>query len=304
MKKSIWVIVLLLVVVLGLLWFIKKDPSTPSADVEAVQDKSFNYAQDKIKITFLDIGQGDATFIEFPDGGQMLVDCAVDARVLEALGRAMPYYDHDIDYLVITHPDLDHYGGCSEILGRFEVKNIIYNGLKKEYDDFWTSFWQAVQSEPAKYITADHEDTWEIASTTLHFLYPDQPVALATSTWQKESNNSSIVFELNYAGKEVMLTGDMETDLEKYLLSVYGEQMDTDVLKIGHHGSSGASHQGFIDIASPEYSIISVGKNNNFGHPSARVLKRLERASSTIWRTDLRGDIVLEIDRDGQVVIN
>ena len=93
-----------------------------------------------LRITFLDIGQGDATFIEFPNGEQMLVDCAEDGKILEALGRVMPYYDRDIDYLMITHPDFDHYGGCTDVLNRFEVKNIVYNGFKKEYDDLGFEF--------------------------------------------------------------------------------------------------------------------------------------------------------------------
>ncbi|MFZ2189200.1 MAG: MBL fold metallo-hydrolase [Candidatus Magasanikiibacteriota bacterium] len=290
MKKTILFITILLLVVLGLLFFIKKDKVISNENTNLTTEQ-----QDKLKITFLDVGQGDATFIEFPDGQQMLVDCAIDGRILEALGRVMDYYDHDIDYLLITHPDSDHYGGCAEVLKRFDVKNIIYNGTKKEYDDFWVAFWQAVQAEQAKYVEVDHEDVWEIASTSLHWLYPDQPLALATSTWQKESNNGSIVFELNYNGKEALFMGDAEIDLEKYLLNTYGEQLETDILKVGHHGSSGASHQEFVDVVSPEYAIFSAGKNNQFGHPSPRVEKRLERASSTIWRTDLGGDIVCEI---------
>ena len=94
------------------------------------------------------------------------------------------------------------------------------------------------------------------------------------------------------------------TLLEKYLLSTYGEQLDTDILKVGHHGSAGASHQEFVDTVSPEYSVFSAGKGNPFGHPSPRVEKRLERASSTIWRTDLQGDITAEINEDGWVEIN
>ena len=297
MKKFFVAVLILLVVVLGLLWFIKKE------DV-SVETQDFASLQKHLKITFLDVGQGDATFVEFPDGRQMLVDCAIDGRILEALGRVMEFYDRDIDYLLITHPDFDHYGGCTDVLNRFEVKNIVYNGFKKEYDDFWIEFWEAVQNENAQYIEIDHEDTWEIASTTLHFLYPDQPLALVTSTWQKESNNSSIVFELNYAGVEALLTGDAEAELEEYLVHTYGEQIDTDMLKIGHHGSGGASIQEFVDMASPLYSAISCGLGNKFGHPSRRVTKRLERASSTIWRTDLQGDIVIEVYEDGELKIN
>ena len=297
MKKAIIFILILLVVVLGLLFYIK-DGDGVSETQDAVS------VQDKLKIVFLDVGQGDATFIEFPDGRQMLVDCAIDGRILEALGRVMEFYDKDLDYLLITHPDSDHYGGCEEVLSRFNVGTIVYNGFKKEYDDLWQSFWTAVQNENAQYIEVDSEDTWEVASTTVHFLYPDQPLVLVTTTWQKESNNGSIVFELNYAGVETLLTGDAEAELEEYLVHTYGEQIDTDILKIGHHGSGGASIQEFVDMTSPLYSAISCGLGNKFGHPSRRVTKRLERASSTIWRTDLQGDVIVIVDESGNIVLD
>ena len=297
MKKAIIFILILLVVVLGLLFYIK-DGDGVSETQDAVS------VQDKLKIVFLDVGQGDATFIEFPDGRQMLVDCAIDGRILEALGRVMEFYDKDLDYLLITHPDSDHYGGCEEVLSRFNVGTIVYNGFKKEYDDLWQSFWTAVQNENAQYIEIDSEDMWEVASTTVHFLYPDQPLVLVTTTWQKESNNGSIVFELNYAGVETLLTGDAEAELEEYLVHTYGEQIDTDILKIGHHGSGGASIQEFVDMTSPLYSAISCGLGNKFGHPSRRVTKRLERASSTIWRTDLQGDVIVIVDESGNIVLD
>ena len=301
MKKAIIFVSILLVVILGLLFYIKNDD-------KVLVDKNFVDEVDKLKITFLDIGQGDATFIEFPDGQQMLVDCSIDGRILEALGGIMEFYDKDLDYLLITHPDLDHYGGCEEVLNRFDVKTIIYNGLKKEYDDMWQSFWQAIQNENVEYIEIDHEDMWEIASTSLHFLYPDHAIAQDDKIPGKDkepgANNTSIVFELDYGGVEVLLTGDAETDLEEYLLQTYGEQLNTDILKVGHHGSGGASHQEFVDVVSPQSSIFSVGKDNHFGHPSLRVIRRLERASSTIWRTDLQGDIICEISENGEVIIN
>jgi len=295
MKKAIITILILLVIILGLLWYLKKD-EVKIGEVEVGE---------RLQITFLDIGQGDATFIEFPDGQQMLVDCAIDGRIIEALGRVMEFYDHDLDYLLITHPDLDHYGGCTEVLHRFDVKNIIYNGWEKDYVDFWVEFWQAIQDEKSKYIEIDQEDSWEIASTSLHFLYPDHAIRknpnIPGHDKETGANNASIVFELNYAGVEIMLTGDAEAELEEYLLATYGEQLDTDILKASHHGSGGASHQEFVDIASPLHTTISCGRDNNYGHPSRRVLKRLERASSTVWRTDWQGDIVVEIGDKGEI---
>lgn len=294
MKKIQFIIFFLLIVILGMLFFVKKN-KTPEQQVAGEKVENIG----KIKITFLDIGQGDATFIEFPNGEQMLIDCAIDARILEALGRVMPYYDRDIDYLMITHPDSDHYGGCEEVLERFDVKNIIYNGLRKEYDPMWQSFWWAKENEETNYYEIDKEDVWNIASTTLHFLYPDHSMAddpgIPGYQGETDSNDTSIVFKLEYGENSALFTGDAEQHVEEYLIAAYGDQLDADILKLGHHGSDSSSIQGFIDITSPAHAIASVGLDNKFGHPSRRVLKRVERIGGQSWRTDLQGDIRLEI---------
>jgi competence protein ComEC len=304
MQKFIYIIFIFLVIILGMLFNLKKGKLE---DREVYEDHE-NISTDYVKMTYLDIGQGDATFIEFPDGQQMLVDCSEDARVIEALGRVMPYYDKQIDYLMITHPDLDHYGGCTEVLKRFDVKNIVYTGMRKDYDDMWLEFWQAIEDEGGEYHEINSEDAWEIASTTLHFLYPDHPIKYSQNIpgLEKEvgANNTSIVFKLTYGDMDVLMTGDAEEELEEYLLTTYDEQLDVEALKIGHHGSGGSSIQEFVNITSPEYSFISCGAGNRFGHPSRRIIKRLERVSSTVWRTDLKSDIITMIYKDRIVVEN
>ena len=100
-----------------------------------------------LKAVFLDIGQGDATLLEFPDKRQMLIDCSKDRKILNALGRNMRFWDKTIDYLVITHPDRDHYGGCLDVIKRFDVKNIMYTGFQKKGDQFWEEFSKEIQSK-------------------------------------------------------------------------------------------------------------------------------------------------------------
>lgn len=285
---------ILLLIVLGLLWKIKSESSF-NPTIETIAEE----AEKNLKITFLDVGQGDASFIEFNDGQQMLIDCGIDARILEALGRVVPYYDRTIDYLVITHSDNDHYGGCIDVLDRFEVKNIVYNGLEKFSDNFWIEFWEKVENERANYFKIAKLDVWEIASTTITFYYPNHDLEenfnIPGETKKTNNNNTSIVLELNYLDHEVLFTGDMEESLEKYLLSVFAEKLDSDILKVGHHGSATASGQEFLDVVTPRYAIISAGQNNKFGHPSPRVLKRLERAGTEVLRTDSQGDIICEV---------
>lgn len=305
MKKAIVIVSFLLIITLALIWHLRTVESyiTSTSDIKVHRGTSEQTAvmaslTKNLTINFLDVGQGDAALINFLDGEKMLVDCGPDAGILSALGRVMPYYDREIDYLVVSHPDLDHYGGCIDVLNRFKVKNIVYNGLKKPGDKAWQWFWDLVQKSGAKYFELDQETIWDISSTTIDFLYPNKPVneLIKTDLYKNyNGNNLSIVFTLNYNGQQVLFTGDAETALEKYLIDIYGSKLKSVILKVGHHGSSNSSNKDFLSAVVPQWAIISVGKNNKFDHPTMRVLKKLERTGAKILRTDESGDITCQV---------
>ena len=265
-------------------------------NTESVEDSGSS--EDVLRVSYLDVGQGDATFITFPNGQQMLVDCAVDGRILEALGREMDFYDKFIDYLVITHPDKDHYGGCIDVLRRFDVGHIVHSGVGKK-SDFFDVFERVVESEQAMYHKLVGEHVWHIASTTIHFLYPDRDLVkdyrVPGSKKDTGFNNTSLVFRLSYAGISFLFTGDGEIELEQYILEKYGAFLDVDILKAGHHGGADSSSSKFLDVVSPLHTIFSAGKGNHYGHPSPRIIRRVERLGSAIWRTDRQGDILVYI---------
>lgn len=273
----------------------------------------FRYTQKQLhefKVTFFDVGQGDATFIQFENGDQMLVDCGADRKVLARLGKTMPFYDRTIDYLMVTHPDLDHYGGCVDVLKRYEVKKIVVNGKTKE-DEYWREWERGAMGEGAEIITMASPTVWIIASTTLEFISPDPGLKFEVKA--DDSNNYSIAFKLTHGSESFLLTADMEAPLEKALIKKYCSStagvetpgagvsrmasgcstLRADILKVGHHGSDTSSGEDFISAVRPNQAIISVGKRNTYGHPSRRVLKRFERAGVEILRTDQRGDIVV-----------
>lgn len=254
-----------------------------------------------LKIVFMDIGQGDSTLITFPNGKKMLVDCARDSVVLSALGRNMSWFDHDIDYLVATHPDADHYGGCIDVLKRYTVKHIYFNGFEKENSQLLQVFHQTVAAEEydgALYTVVTSTQSFIIAGVAVRFLYPDHDLIVdphIPGDSVVDSNNTSIVMKISYGDEDVLMTGDMEMPLENYLVQKLGKDLQVEVLKVGHHGSKSSSGEEFLHIVSPEYSTISDGKDNSYGHPSIRALKRLERTGTTILRTDLVGDILATI---------
>lgn len=259
-------------------------------------------ADQVLTVTFLDIGQGDASFLEFPTGEQMLIDCAVDARVLEALGRVMKPWDRHIDYLVVTHGDSDHYGGCIDVMKRYRIDHIVYNGYSKEGDAAWYVLKETMAAEGAEYVDVEKEQEWKIGDVRLHFLYPDHSMAtdprIPGVEKTVESNNTTVVIKATFGENDVLFMADAEDVLEEYLVKKYGNLLDVEVLKVGHHGSNSSSIKPFLDIVTPEHASISSGKGNSYGHPTGRVLKRLERAGTKIWRTDLGGDITMEIGRD------
>ncbi|MEK7131865.1 MAG: MBL fold metallo-hydrolase [Patescibacteria group bacterium] len=252
----------------------------------------------KFQVTFFSIGQGDAALIQFANGQKMLVDCGADRKILAKLGRALPFYDRTIDYVMATHPDLDHYGGCVDVLKNYNVKEIIINGRKKEYDPYWRVWDEAVKNEGANIKIVDSPQVWKIAGATLEFLSPDKSLALDVGV--DDSNNYSIVFRLKNNRTNYLFTGDMEEPLEYALVYKYCSitstvcpALQSDILKAGHHGSDSSSGENFLNFVNPQKAIISVGKNK-YGHPSLRVLKKLERAGTEILRTDERGDIFME----------
>ncbi len=282
MKKLIIIISLTIILITGLFLYSK-----------------LNNSQKHFQVTFFDIGQGDAALIQFNDGKKMLVDCGKDRNILAKLGQALPFYDRTIDYVLATHPDLDHYGGCVDVLKNYKVKEIIINGRKKEYDPYWREWDKTIKNEPGATIKiVDSPQEWIISSSTLQFLSPD--AALDLDVEADDSNNFSIVFKLTNASTTFLFTGDMEEPLEKALVHKYCSVSSTtcpalqaDVLKVGHHGSDSSSGEDFLNIVHPQIATVSVGKNNHYGHPSLRVLKKLQRVGAEILRTDKMGNIAL-----------
>lgn len=264
---------------------------------------TYYWYQEKLRHTFhvwfLDIGQGDSTLIQFENGQTMLVDCGPNKKVLSELGKVLPFYVRKIDYVLATHPDLDHYGGCVDVLKNYQVAHIVTNGRGKPNDAYWQTWDVVMRSEQADVITIASPTVWTIASDTLQFISPDPDLALDAAS--DDSNNYSVVFRLTHDTKRFLFTGDMETLLEKAVIQKYCstsaqscEMLQAEVLKVGHHGSPGASSDPFVRLVNPQTASISVGKNNRYNHPSLRVVRRLERLGTKVLRTDQLGAILMQ----------
>lgn len=249
-------------------------------------------------VTFFDVGQGDSALIKFDNGQKMLVDCGINRKILSKLGSALPFFDRTIDYLLVTHPDGDHYGGCPAVLQRYQVKNIITNGARKSSNDpYWLAWEKYQQLERANNKIISGKETVIIGNNSLEFLAPDESLGIDIEKFGV--NNHSIVFLLKNNLGKFLFMGDTEAPLEDALLNKYClnsshcNTLKADYLKVGHHGSDTSSGVDFLRLVEPKYAIISVGQNK-YGHPSLRILRRLDRVGSTIWRTDQKNDIIVK----------
>lgn len=222
-----------------------------------------------LRVTYLDVGQGDATLIESPTGTQVLIDGGRGSAVLRPLNRVMGFFDRTIDMVIATHPDADHIGGLVGVLKRYRVHTIVMTENESDSPVF-EAFKSAVLKEGANVVYARTGEVFDLGSgasgsTTLSILFPDHdPRSL-------ESNVSSIVSRLVYGESEYVFTGDSPQEIELYLVGMFGPLLTSDVLKVGHHGSRTSSAETFVTAVHPTYAIISAGKDNSYGHPHKEV---------------------------------
>lgn len=242
-----------------------------------------------LSISFLDVGQGDSIFIETPSGHQILIDGGVDNIVLSQLGTVMKPGDHTIDLIIATHPDADHISGLIPVINRYDVETFVIPDYSSE-TAVYRQLMETVSDRVPKQIygfIGDRVDAGD--GVVLDFL---APYNLDT----EESNDVSIVAKLSYGNFSAMLTGDAGMMIEQQLVRWYGDQLNSDILKAGHHGSRTSTTAQFVRSVSPEIGIISAGKNNRYGHPHQQVLSILEKADIEILATYDRGTITFQSD--------
>ena len=246
----------------------------------------------ELQIYFFDVGQGDAIFIEAKDGTQILIDGGPTNKILPLLGGVMPFYDHSIDAVISTHPHADHVSGLIEVLKRYKVGMVIESGASYQTAEA-KEFENLVSEKHIKKIIIDKPVKLSFfKNAALNFLFPNKSFE---GQILKNVHDSALISELDFEGKKILLMADAEKNLERYLLQkrVLG---DVDVLKVGHHGSKTSSNDFFLKAVKPEYAVISMGARNRYGHPHQQTLSNLEAIGAQIFRTDINGSIILNID--------
>lgn len=256
----------------------------------------FGSRKPSLRFTALDVGQGDALFIEFPNNRTMLVDAGPKTFSYDA-GKniIVPFLKRrgtdQLDAVVISHPHSDHMGGLPYVLEHIRVGRLIVSAANST-SNLSKEIQEKAQAAGIPFRVVSVGDTIVMdRSTRIYVLHPLFPVDSTANL-----NNTSVVLKLLYGQTSFLLPGDAEEEAERKIVKRYGPLLGSDVLKAGHHGSITSSSSEFLGRVRPRFAIISVGRNNKFRHPSQVVIERMQRISTGTIRTDQEAAVVLQSD--------
>jgi competence protein ComEC len=256
----------------------------------------------RLHLSVLDVGQGDAILVQGPAGGRMLVDTGPDPdRLLAVLDGRLPAWDRRLDLVVITHPHEDHVAGLALLLDRYRIGAVAEPGMigPGPGDAAFRRRMTELGRESRIIAAGDHLN---LDGVRIDVLWPlPGRVPLRPSDTGKQINNVSLVLDMRFGARRMLLTGDAEQEIDPQLLAA-GLGADVarplDVLKVAHHGSATATTDALLETLAPRVAVISAGWGNPYGHPSAATVARLEASGARLFRTDLDGTV--DISTDGR----
>ena len=256
----------------------------------------------KLKIYFVDVGQGDCTYLKTPSGKNILIDGGGnrDKEKYDVGKKVLLPYLLDrrvkkLDYIIVSHFDADHATGVAQILGKIDVSSIILTRQLEE-NDIYRHILSIAKEKKIKLIYVKEGDVLKIGGIKISIIHPENKLMI-----NNPMNNNSIVCKVEYNSFSMLLTGDIEMEAEELILRK-NINLKADVLKVAHHGSKTSTTGEFLKAINPKVALIGVGKNNNFGHPSNEVIQRLKENGTRIYRTDENGEISITVNKKGRII--
>lgn len=246
----------------------------------------FSFKDQKLEIIFFNIGQGDSILINAKNNQQILIDGGPNDSVVDKLGKTLPFYDKKIELIILTHPDKDHISGLVEVVKRYKVDKILTTGIECS-TEVCQILSEQIQKKKIPVKIAQAGQTIFLGDNI--FLGILSPLENLSGENVKNKNDTSIVAKLITGKNSVLLTGDITSKAEKKLAE-NNFNLQSDFLKIAHHGSKYSTSEFFLEEVSPKTAIISVGKNS-WGMPTKEVLEKLDRKKIKVYRTDIDGDV-------------
>lgn len=253
----------------------------------------FSQPDGQLHVTFFDVGQGDAIFIQTPSGRQILIDGGYFPTILNAeLGQAMPFWDREIDLVVATHPDGDHVTGLVEVFARYQVGQLITDGSGADASTLYAALLESAAKQDTPIHVAQAGEIFQIEDgVRLEIVNP------GNNLQTDDRNDNSVSLRLVYADFSVLLTGDAEAPAEAAMLAA-GRPLSSLIFKAGHHGARTSSTPEFLAAVQPQIVVNSSGIDNKFGHPHPDVLQNIANIGAVLLRTDELGSI--EVMSNGQ----
>ena len=253
-----------------------------------------------VEVIFFDVGQGDAAMVKAPQAIQILIDGGPSGAFAEKVLREMPLFDRNLELVVLTHPHKDHIVGLFEVFEVFEVERVLMPNMEgeKEEKEIYDRFKKVVEEEKSEVIFAKKGQKIFFSDEIYFLVFWPPPEESNEIKVIKDTNDFSVVGKLVFNKVSFLFTGDISERVEK-VLSLEGDKIKSEVLKVAHHGSKYSTSDNFLNIVRPLVAVICVGKNS-YGHPTKEVLERLEKYDIKTFRTDNYGDI--KIISDGQTI--
>lgn len=241
-------------------------------------------------INFIDVGQGDSTLIQTDNNHQIIIDGGPDNSIINQIRHIIPINDKNIELIILTHPHDDHLDGIMELMNYYHIHHIIYTDIDNNEDKY--QYFKNQMKEKKISTTIANSQLIKIDNIEIKLLYPFQSISKQSF---EDENESSIALKITSPRTSILITGDLSSKIEQKIMEKYYHDLNVDILKIGHHGSKTSTSNDFLIVTSPKSAIISCGQDNSFGHPAPETLDKLTQQDIEIHRTDLEGNISLEI---------
>ena len=282
MKKKRSLIFLVLLIISFIIYIFGDEVKNTHAEEDKITNE---LTEAYLEVHYLDVGQADSIFIEINDEMTMLIDAGTNESSETIINYINSLGYNKIDYLIATHPHADHIGGMEKIVEEYEIGNI-YMPKVTTNTKTYENLLEEIDNKNLKIKTAESNvNILNGNGLVIDILSP------VKNTYD-DLNNYSVVLKITYKNVSYLFMGDAEEEVEQQIT----EDIDADIIKVGHHGSNTSSSIDFLKRVSPTYAIISVGEDNSYSHPHDEILKRYKDIGANVYRTDLNGTITVSTD--------
>ena len=247
----------------------------------------FGGSNENLEVYFLDVGQGDSELIVLPGNVKILIDGGPNNKILKELSSVLKPTDRYIDLVILSHPELDHFSGLTDVLKRYQVGAFVSNGRRGNAPAF-RDLEKIIKENKIAAVVLAENDKIKYLKNSFNVLSPSKNLLQSA-----ELNDTTLVMKFENEEVKILFTGDIGENIEEFLIKKY--DLSADVLKVAHHGSKFSTGENFLKKATPKISVIEVGKNS-YGHPTAETLNGLASIGAQIFRTDKDGTIKFVID--------